>query len=84
MQTISVSRFEDMSPRGRLEIKRQPDGDIIVTCWEDPSDHSTFSKSHASVEFCTSGGQSPKVLRALYALMSAIEEENAEDPQKRT
>lgn len=73
-----AERFEDMSQRGRLRVMQQDDGDMIVTVIEDP--HSAMGGSMASVEFCTSGGKSPKTREALFALMLAIGEENADKP----
>lgn len=65
----SVTRREDMSATGKLQLIEQMDGDIIVTVWPD-------GEPFASVEFCTSGGKSPKTLHALRALLDAIVEEN--------
>ncbi|MDT8925237.1 hypothetical protein RBE51_20805 [Pseudomonas taiwanensis] len=72
-----LRRWEDMG-QGRLELFREEDGDMIVTVI-DPEGHSS------SVQFCTygsGGGQSPKVLKALYTLASAILEENQSHPQR--
>lgn len=71
-----LRRWEDMG-HGRLELFREEDGDMIVTVI-DPEGHSS------TVQFCTygsGGGQSPKVLKALYTLASAILEENQSAPQ---
>lgn len=73
-----AERFEDMSPRGRLRVLQQDDGDIIVCVVEDPSSHN--GGTIADVEFCTSGGKSPKTLAALQALMQAMAEDNADRP----
>lgn len=75
-----AERFEDMSPRGRLRILQQDDGDMIVCVIEDPDSRSGCAGLMASVEFCTSGGQSPKTRTALLALMEAMAAENAERP----
>jgi hypothetical protein len=77
----TVHRFEDMSPTGRLALHRQRDGDVVVTIIPDRDD--TRDSFTRSVEFCTSGTQSPKTRRALVALMAAIHEENQTDPQYR-
>lgn len=71
-----IRRWEDMGP-GRLEVFREEDGDMILTV----IDKEGFS---ASLQFCTygsGGGQSPKVLGALYKLAEAILEENKSQPQ---
>ena len=75
-----AERFEDMSPGGRLQVLQQDDGDIIVAVVEDMHSGGTCAGLAASVEFCTSGGKSPKTLAALRALMQAMAEDNA-DPR---
>lgn len=72
----SQKRYEDMSRNGFLKILRQEDGDIIISVGS--SDMKT-----TSVEFCSSGGQSPKTLCALRNLLKAIEEDNEDCPQNR-
>lgn len=74
-----AERFEDMSPRGRLRVLQQDDGDMIVGVIEDLESGSGCAGLMASVEFCVSGGKSPKVLNALRTLMDAIAEENRAD-----
>jgi hypothetical protein len=66
-------RFEDMSPTGRLVIRRQDDGDICIQVI-DAEGRST------GVEFCTSGGKSPRTRRALSALMIAMRDDEP-DPR---
>ena len=83
MPKKTVQRFEDMSPRGRLVVHQQDDGDIIIAVYEDPSEP---VPSSASVEFCTrfgGGGQSPRTWAALVSLMLAIELDNADSVQAR-
>lgn len=80
-----VERYEDMSPRGRLRVFKQDDGDMIVRIIPDPKDENTKYLGD-SAEFCTiggGGGQSPNTLQALRGLMEAIEKDNAEYPQER-
>lgn len=75
-----VERNEDMSPRGKLVVLQQDDGDIIVCSQGMDRD---LVQPGSSVEFCaigSGGGRSPHTLRALYALMEAIERDNAERP----
>lgn len=70
-----LKRREDMG-RGRLQLVRQEDGDICVAVVDSQG-------KMASIEFCTSvvgGGQSPKVLEALYTLAAAIIDDNKERP----
>lgn len=76
--TQEAERFEDMSQRGRLRIIQQDDGDMIVYVIEDPS--SMSGGESAAVEFCTSGGKSPKTREALRALMLAMAEDNTDRP----
>lgn len=73
-----AERFEDMSVRGRLRVIQQDDGDMIVAIIPDPIEEP--DSPGLSVEFCTSGGKSPKVLLALRELMKAIIEQNRENP----
>ena len=73
-----AERFEDMSQRGRLRIIQQDDGDMIVYVIEDL--HSINGGPSAGVEFCTSGGKSPKTREALHSLMIAMAQDNADRP----
>lgn len=75
----TAERFEDMSQRGRLRIHQQEDGDMIVCVITDPNDPESAG-AMCSVEFCTSGGKSPKTREAIRNLMLAMAEENAEKP----
>lgn len=75
-----AERFEDMSRRGRLRVIQQDDGDMIVEVVEDLDSRSPCAGLSASVEFCTSGGKSPKTREALRMLMLAMAEENAARP----
>lgn len=68
-----VERLEDMSPRGLLRLLIQDDGDVIVSVQQN-------DLQSADVEFCTSGGRSPRTLHALRALAKAMQEDNA-DPR---
>lgn len=72
-----AERFEDMSPRGRLRVLQQDDGDMSVAVIEDLQSGSLCAGLMASVEFCNSGGKSPRTLDALRALMMAMAEDNA-------
>jgi ATP-dependent protease HslVU (ClpYQ) peptidase subunit len=75
-----VYRNEDMSPRGKLTVLVQDDGDVIVCSQGMDRD---LVQPGSSVEFCaigSGGGRSPHTLRALYALVEAIERDNAEQP----
>jgi len=73
-----VERFEDMSERGRLRIRLQDDGDILVCVISDPNGPNEGNST--SVEFCIRGGKSPKTLEALRLLMNAMEEDNRGNP----
>lgn len=59
-QMREAERFEDMSRRGRLRVLQQDDGDMIVEVVEDLDSQSPSAGLSASVEFCSSGGKSPK------------------------
>ena len=74
-----VERFEDMSPRGRLRLLKQSDGDILVCVLADPD--GPDGGASVNVEFCTSGGKSYKTLVALNALMEAMAEDNRDRPR---
>lgn len=71
-----VERLEDMSPKGRLRLLVQHDGDVIVSLIQDDG-------RMADVEFCTpgaGGGGSRRTWEALRNLVTAMEADNA-DPQ---
>ena len=61
-------RTEDMSSTGSLELMVCDDGDVIVTVRDE--DEKGFGQS---VEFCNSGGHSPRTLKALHALAAAMD-----------
>jgi hypothetical protein len=73
-----VERFEDMSPRGRLRLLKQDDGDILVCVLADPD--GPDNGASVNVEFCTSGGKSYKTLAALNALIDAMAADNQDRP----
>jgi hypothetical protein len=75
---LKAERFEDMSQRGRLRVVQQDDGDMVVGIVEDPAGPN--GGVMVGVEFCTSGGKSPKTLTALRRLMQAMAEDNADRP----
>lgn len=80
-QTRMAERFEDMSPRGRLRVFQQNDGDMVVAIVPDPTQHPDAEL--LSVEFCSpgsGGGKSPQVVEALRALMHAMAHENQSKP----
>lgn len=74
-----ISRLEDMSPAGQLQLILQEDGDICVQVLEGDADGKITQI--AGVEFCapvTGGGKSPRTLKALRQLMIAMIEDNAD------
>jgi hypothetical protein len=76
-----VERHEDMSPDGFLRLIVQDDGDIIVAVVPDPGERDRGRMP--GVEFCvpgSGGGRSTHTLRALRALVEAMERDNAERP----
>lgn len=77
-----VSRFEDMSPTGKLTLLRQQDGDVIV--WI--ANAGQGGDEYAQIEFCmpmTGGGSSEHTHKALCALMVAMEKDEQERKQHR-
>lgn len=75
-----VERIEDMSPTGRLQLFKQPDGDVIIQITTGETEHDF---EQASVEFCAiafGGGRSPHTLEALRKLYDAMELDNKENP----
>ena len=82
--TRQAERFEDMSPRGRLRIFQEDDGDLIVCVVPDPDAPAEYAPS---VQFCTAGsggGKSPRTRTALLSLMDAIALDNQhEDAHRR-
>ncbi len=77
-------RFEDMSPKGKLCVLIQNDGDVIVTIWPDENEPG-LRHAYLSAEFCTltGGGQSRRVRKALTVLAEAIRRDNEERKQHR-
>lgn len=69
-----------MSPTGFIELYRQADGDVIVTV---SGTDMTGKNKLATVEFCTSGGQSLNTLLALIDLIEAVKKDNEENKQHR-
>lgn len=80
-----VERFEEMSPKGRLRVHVQDDGDVIIAVIADPDEHRLGSSVMMSAEFCTyaGGGRSPHTRNAILALYEAIVLDNIENPQHR-
>ncbi len=76
------TRYEDMSPDGRLTLFIEEDGDVIVDVegYDMPG-----NRVRVNVQFCTmgGGGQSPAVRKALLNLALAIIEDNRTKPQYR-
>jgi hypothetical protein len=72
-----VGRYGDMSPSAHLRVGLDTDNDVYLSVWDD--------SGGASIEFCTpgaGGGASPATRMALIALMLAIEQDNAQRPDK--
>jgi hypothetical protein len=67
----NAERHEDMSPTGRLRLFAQDDGDMGVMVIEDDG-------TSATVEFCASGGRSPRTLQALRDLSRAMRDDAAQ------
>jgi hypothetical protein len=72
-----VGRYGDMSPSAHLRVGLDTDNDVYLSVWDE--------SGGASIEFCTpgaGGGDSPATRMALIALMLAIEQDNAQRPDK--
>lgn len=66
---------EDMSQNGRLKVMQDDEGDIhimIIPCIKKDPDLLAVS-----LEFCSSGGKSPRTRAALIQLMIAMQEDSA-------
>jgi hypothetical protein len=65
--------FEDMSPRGRLSLTMQDDGDIIVHAIDE-------NGRGVAVEFCTTmgGGKYPHTRNALQNVIEAMIKDGVE------
>lgn len=75
--TREIARKCDMGSNMKLKLLIEEDGDVIVTML--PKDHRV---SFESVEFCTSGTQSPNTVAALHNLYKAMEQDEADRPQE--
>lgn len=73
--TEKVERIGDMGEGLKLRLYKQNDGDIIVSVTP------VNERFGDGVEFCSSGTQSRRTWRALVALFSAMEADEAERPQ---
>lgn len=83
MRKRSVERRDDMSPHDKLILHQQEDGDVIVGMFIDPNNSDFRPTCFPSVEFTfpgAGGGRSPRTLRALKDLITAIELDNTENP----
>lgn len=77
-----ISRPEDMSYAGRLELHLDNNGDVTVTIIPDPA-RRDGGPVFTSVEFCASGGQSFHTRKALRFLAVAMRRDNIERPLSR-
>ncbi len=79
----NISRKEDMSPRGYLQLYMEHDSDIIVTVSEDDEDMDR--SGFATVQFCTysGGGKSQRTLAALRQLAEAMALDSKEDQSRK-
>ncbi len=69
-----------MSGKLSMRIEEHEDGDICVTIDEDGCPIEAESGVKASVEFCSSGGRSPRTKAALHALIVAMTEDACTRP----
>ena len=75
-------RRDDMSPHDKLSILIEPNGDAIVTIWEEGK---FGPRSFKTIGFCSlgaGGGKSPHTRKALFQLALAMEKDNQENPIK--
>lgn len=70
----SAERKEDMSQCGRLCVTQDNEGDMLVTVI--PCIKKDPDLLMVTVEFCASGGKSPRTRAALYELMKAMQEDS--------
>lgn len=77
---VFISRKEDMSPKGYLQLYMENDSDIIVLVHSGDSDESDPA-TYAHVQFCTyaGGGKSQRTLAALRLLAEAMALDSKED-----
>ena len=76
-----VTRLEDMSPRGHMNLVLDGDGDVCISVKTGDQEGRITEWGH--VEFCTGlgGGGSPRTYRALLNLMQAMDDDN-QDPNR--
>lgn len=72
MTDRTQSRIGDMGEGLKLQLHIEEDGDIIVCIM--PKDH-RIPHETAELQFCASGGKSPKTLMALHKLYHAMQED---------
>ncbi|MTJ93897.1 MAG: hypothetical protein F8N36_13720 [Desulfovibrio sp.] len=81
-----ADRTEDMGTVKRLKVIRDNEGDVVVSIVTGRGMplHEEATESDAAVEFCNSGGRSPRTFRALLALLNAMEEDENDqsDPHR--
>ena len=68
---VNAERYEDMSVTGRIRLHAADDGDMHLLVID-------ADGSSAGVEFCNSGGHSPRTLQALRELSRAMAADNAD------
>lgn len=83
MPSSQVERPGATGPEPKLRLIKTDDGDVIVLIVQKEVVIGDRERElEAEVQFCTfqGGGTSPKTLRALWALMKAMEEDNTDYP----
>jgi hypothetical protein len=84
MRGKTTERLGDMHSTRGIQVHKQTDGDVILSITEEGMVVENFrTESRAVVEFCVSGGRSPRTLQALHNLFEAIELDNRERPIQR-
>ncbi len=79
--TKTVGRMGEMTPMGEsaMLLHLQTDGDVVLSITNDPTG-GEFNR--CSLEFCGSGGHSPRTRAALIAAMVAVEDDYAATPER--
>ena len=80
-----ADRPGDMHPTRKLGIFLQKSGDVLVAIIQDgdivgDADLGNTNVRSAQVEFCVSGGRSPRTYAALLQLMESMKQDNDERP----
>ncbi len=77
----TAARLDDMGGGVMsLRVEQHRDGDVALYIEVDGAPIEDENGNKSVVEFCTSGGRSPKTRVALMALFAAMREDDKQDP----